>query len=327
MRALTLCFVSFLVCASEARAEDTPDLRVLGEALHEQLGALTGKPDQGWEGREFYAWKVYLKPRASRMNRRVLSVLDQKWILSDKGRAIALPPTQWTRVIQELCGLHPELAAADKGYRGVKVSEKRARRIWDRAHPIPKSIVGTPSYSTLTALRSDILHHQRLGYLIPSSWYERERNLERQCQLELVSQQQAWKTEKEQAYLGIKTSADETRTALREKQDAFGAAAKLAYDWMAALQEAEERILKKKIAPLEGDARKTADALVKNMAAGRLSAIGRRHTSSARYGQAIRQGWAGPRNKLLALLKKKESPAPNEKAPKDEAPTEDAPDK
>lgn len=288
--------------ADDADTPQAPDLRAMGQDVLEQLGDMSRKPAQGWDGREFYAWKVYLKPRASRMSRRVRKILDADWIHADDGRAVALPSKHWKRVISELCALHPELNAAEKGYRGVRVSEKRAYKIWDRRHPMPRSLTNTPSYPSLASLRSEIKVYRRRGYVIPVDWFTRERALEAQCQQELVAQQSLWKREKEQAYADIKAAADATRTALRERTDSFAETAKLAYDWMSAMQEAEEARLKKKTETLEGASRATANKLMADMAAGRRATKGRRLTSTSSYGHTVRQKWAGPRNKLIALL-------------------------
>ena len=323
---LMTCFlITLLLCAGpawadEAAQESPEDVRVLGEALHDQLVEVVRKPIPGWEGRMQYAWKIYIKPRASRMSRRAQKVLKSKWVFADDGTATALEPKHWPRVIQELSGLHPELLAASKGMDKVKVSERRARLVWSKANKMPHSIAGTPSYSAFLSVRADIARCRRANALVPSEWLVRERDLERQCHLELVAQQKAFTQRKADTFSQFTAAADQTRTALRDKQDAFAGAAKTAYDWMAVLQEAEEQRLRKLVATLPGDAREKAGTLLRDMGAGRRSAVGRRHTSDSRYGHAVRQGWSGPRNKVVKLLETEARAA--KKAAKTETPEE-----
>lgn len=304
-RLVLLSMVMLVALAAPAQADDSEDLRALGEALHVQLNELSAKPEPGWDGRRQYAWRVYLKPRGARMMRRVRQLLDGTWVFDeDNVHAKELDPAQWRTAIQALASLHTELSAANKGYGRINVSEKPALKNWDRAHPMPKSITGTPSYSALYTIRSDIAYYRRMRYVIPTSWYDRERALVRVCQAELKEQQEAWKVTRATAHKNIRAEAEATREALRQKRDLFGGAAKTAYDWMALMQASEENRLREQTSELEGEPRKQADKLLLEMARGRFTAKGRRFTSDARYGAKLRQRWAGPRNKILALLKK-----------------------
>lgn len=290
------------VGSAEAEGEAPPDLLAIGHTLKAHIAPFTSKPAQGWDGREYYAWKVYLRPRARKMNARVRKLLEAKWLhAKDDGRIIALHPSQWLRAIQEMAGLHVELAAAKKGYGKINVSEKRAIRAWDKKHKMPSSIHLSPSYPLLTSLRGQIAHYRREGWLVPTTWIHREAQLLQACQAELVARQRAFKAKRLAAHADMKARADATRAALAGRMNEFAGAMDLAGAWMALLQAAEEQRLRKEVQALEGEAKQEALRNLGKMEAGRRAAQGR-FTSD--YGSLLRQKWSGPRTKVLNLLKK-----------------------
>lgn len=300
----TLC--SPTLCGSTACADEVADLRTLGEQLQDGLRVYAEKPAPGWDRREQYAWTTYLKRRAPKMNSRLRVMLsDSKWVFEEEERrAVALASSQWTRAIQELGGLYTELDAAAQGYRRINVSETSAYRNWDRRHPRPKSILHAPSYPALVKVRNDIAYYRRKGYIIPADWIALERSLLYLCGRELVAMQAAWEADKRTAYAEIKAAAEATRRALEDRRASLLTDQGRVRDWMAALQEAEERRLEDAIGELEGEALAAARKLLGQMAAGRRAAQRFGGGGASGYGAVLRKQWAGPRRKLLALLKK-----------------------
>ena len=115
------------------------------------------------------------------------------------------------------------------------------------------------------------------------------------------------KREKKAAYARIKAEADGTRQALEDRRADLGTSMGLVRDWMATMQEVEERILKTDMEILEGERLAAAQKLMSKMESARNAARGfRTSTKAADYGTALRKGWAGPRRKLLALIKKQQ---------------------
>ena len=238
--------------------------------LVSRIAELKAVPRRSTDERAVYdAWRIAVKPRATRMLGRVRRIADpRQWEFDEERRPELLRPGAWSLAVREMASLYVELS-------GALEQHERMRIVWS-----PRTRFG--------------IHRGPKTPIPTAKMKPKERAAARQA---LDQARKARMKSAQKVMDGIVKRLEETRKALRE------AIAEVRHV-TAALQRAEEDRLARRVARLQEGARERqrAEDLLVELARGRLGAERIAGEKASRYGSRLRQEWLIERAKLIGLV-------------------------
>jgi hypothetical protein len=292
--------------AEDPPAEETPVppdfLALLGE-LKDRLAEHEMPPPRTDRDHALHdAWSSILKPRAARMTARVRGLLKRsRWeFVVENGveRARRFLPKEWDGVVREMSMLYVELAGALEQYSRAKVT---------LTTPLGAPATPVPPYpqdpaSTLAAIHSlehDYWVRWRSGGVVVPLQLHGYWHLLGSLQAELIRREAAvarWK----EAVQRVEDALARIEMGFQFQRDALALEMLAVRSVVAALQAAEEERLRALVdqRPPGSDERAAGEAILVEMASGRLEAEGLTEPPVSNYGSILRSRWLRPRGRL-----------------------------
>ena len=242
--------------------------RVAG--LADLLAGFTDAPVRSRDERAVYdAWRIALKPRASRMLGRVERVADPvHWEFDEEREPELLRPSSWTLAVREFASLYTELV-------GAALQHGRMRIVWS-----PKTRFGIQAGTSRAPVHTKTKAK------------------------EVAAAKEALEKARRAKMRAAKLTLDSILKRLEVTRATLAATLDETKHCLAALQRAEETRLDGRIDRLaEGTrAREKAEDHLLAMARGRLKASRYRDDRPAGYGSLLRSDWLRPHGRLVRLL-------------------------
>ena len=160
----------------QGETQPTNPVEFLREFLRWLARHESAPPRTKWDTALYDVWRAALRPRASRMTRRVLKLLQRKYWLPKEGEPTHVKPEEWSRFVREIAGLMTELHGAWKQYVAARVKVKQgvpvhrlrpAGSYYGYAHPID---VWRRAHRHRLAVGARHVHHgKKLGKHTPGT--------------------------------------------------------------------------------------------------------------------------------------------------------------
>lgn len=263
----------------------------------------------------FDVWRAALRPRATRMRKRIETLMQRKHWLPEHGMPERVKPDSWSRFVREMAALTTELAGALKQYQAARIKIRRGVPA-ERLRPIGSYYgYGRPVglWYRSAALRRVLIRRHKLGIhvgpLVLHSYWNLMRRLRAgwgwrvdHCISCLRRREEAQRKKAEDYVAERQKVFDTTRDTLQQQLLALQVL-------VATMQAQEEHRLGVEWTQKLGDvSERSADGKARvAMQDARLEAEQFTGESSAAYGQLLR-GWLRAQKKVVAQLAKASKP-------------------